>query len=88
LDLELVRVNFLYANATVPKVTATITTFSKMSASALNSGTVGVGDTDVAGAGDADESEESDITETVLETKLVMVLSRELVTNISLLPES
>jgi hypothetical protein len=58
-----------------------------MSASVLNSGTV-VGDTDVAGAGDADVLEESDITETVLETKLVMVLSRELVTNISLLPES
>jgi hypothetical protein len=66
-----------------------------MSASVLNSGTV-VGDTDVAGAGeagDADVLEESDITETVLEIKLVVGLRREgskrvLVTNVSLLPES
>jgi hypothetical protein len=63
-----------------------------MSASVLNSGTV-VGDTDVAGAGDADVLEESDITETVLEIKLVVGLrrlgsKRVLVTNISLLPES
>ena len=63
-----------------------------MSVSVLNSGTV-VGDTDVAGAGDVDVLEESDITETVLEIKLVVGLrrldpKRVLVTNISLLPES
>jgi hypothetical protein len=63
-----------------------------MSASVLNSGTV-VGDTDVAGVGDADVLEESDITETVLEIKLVVGLrrlgsKRVLVTNILLLPES
>ena len=46
-----------------------------MSVSVLNSGTV-VGDTDVAGAGDADVLEESDITETVLEIKLVVGLRR------------
>ena len=36
-----------------------------MSASVLNSGTVGVGDTDVAGVGEADVLEASDIMETV-----------------------
>ena len=60
------------ANEIAQKVIATITVKTKMSASTLNSGTVGIGDADVAGAGDADALEESDITETVLEIKLVV----------------
>jgi hypothetical protein len=93
LKSRLVRGNFFNANAIAQKVTTTITATTKMSAGVLNSGAVGVGDADVTGAGDAGESEESDITETVLEIKFVVGLRREgskrvLVTNISFLPES
>ena len=47
LESETVRVDFSNANATVQKVTATIATTTKMSAWLLNSGTVGLEDTDV-----------------------------------------
>jgi hypothetical protein len=55
-ESERVRVDFLTANATAHKVTTTTATATKMRPVLLNSGTVGLGDTDV-----LEESERTDI---------------------------
>ena len=74
LESKLARVDFLCINATVPKVTANITTIIKMLEAVLNSGTVAVG------LGVRDGREESDKTDIEREPALA--------TNISPLPES
>ena len=92
LESERVRADFLAANATAHKVTATTATTTKMRYPLLNCGGVGLGETgtvevgdglgraDVVGLGDADGREESDITE--------ILLVSEWITNISPLLES